>query len=39
MSKNMSNLKGMRNYKFRIYPNKKQERKLKNWLEILPDYL
>ena len=33
MSKNTFNLKENRNYKFRIYPNKGQEQKLKGWLE------
>lgn len=33
MSSDTFSLKEMRNYKFRIYPNKKQERKLTNWLE------
>ena len=33
MSKNTSSLKEIRNYKFIIYPNKEQERKLTNWLE------
>lgn len=32
MSKSMFNLKEMRNYRFRLYPNKEQERKLTNWL-------
>lgn len=32
MSKNMSSPKEIRNYKFRIYPNKEQESKLTNWL-------
>jgi len=29
----MSNSKAIRNYKFRVYPNKEQERKLLRWLE------
>lgn len=33
MSSDTSSLKEMRNYKFRIYPNKEQVRKLNNWLE------
>lgn len=33
MSKDTSSPKEMRNYKFRIYPNKEQGRKLTNWLE------
>jgi len=34
MSKNTYNLKEMRNYRFRSYPNKEQEYKLTNWLAI-----
>lgn len=33
MSSNTSNPKVIRNYKFRIYPNKEQERKMVRWLE------
>lgn len=33
MSKNMSSPKEIRNHKFRIYPNKEQERKLTGWLK------
>ena len=33
MSKNMSSPREIRNYKFRIYPNKEQKRKLTNWLK------
>jgi len=33
MSKDMFSPKEMRNYKFRIYPNKEQGHKLANWLE------
>lgn len=33
MSKNTFSFKEMRNYKFRIYPNKEQECKLGNWLK------
>lgn len=33
MSKDMFSLKEMRNYKFRIYPDKEQLQKLINWLE------
>ncbi len=34
MSSDTSSLKVTRNYKFRIYPNKEQERKLSRWLEV-----
>jgi len=33
MSKDTSSHRAIRNYKFRIYPNKEQERKLLRWLE------
>ena len=33
MSKDTFSLKEMRNYKFRIYPDKEQEHKLTKWLE------
>ncbi len=33
MSKGTSSLKAVRNYKFRIYPNREQEQKLLAWLE------
>lgn len=33
MSKDTSSPRAIRNYKFRIYPNKEQERKLLRWLE------
>lgn len=33
MLSDTSSLKGMRNYKYRIYPNKEQERKLTSWLK------
>lgn len=33
MSSDTFSLKEMRNHKFRIYPNREQERKLINWLE------
>lgn len=33
MSSDTSNRKAIRNYKFRIYPNKEQEEKLLRWLE------
>lgn len=33
MSNDTYSLKVIRNYKFRLYPNKEQERKLLRWLE------
>lgn len=34
MSRDPSSLKATRNYKFRLYPNQEQERKLSRWLEV-----